>query len=357
MNDQWTWATVADPAVLEPEPPSMPPREAQDWCNFVVWMPTELPADVVPEAASVRKEAPPGRPASSAGRATWSECNPSSFRFELAGHERRARVKQFLYDWAFPALDHPSLFGNPATPVVLDDRYVLWTGTDHKGNSAATARIARTTIEFSVLRGEFTEAEVLGVFRSLAPAVPEALPGIARIPFPELGYWARHPTAAVVEVPTGLWRFPREEGENHVVWLEDAAAGHDGVRLPGRLGGMNLDGAAVFSDGAGATELEAVYAGGPDRGHELRLVVQRKGKGRLEWPPAPERVAALRTPVQGDQWQGMLACLDENVGPCDAVVEIPAADLELRLCGSTGPGMGRTWFSGVVRQVCEAGLR
>src|SRR5690625_2391323 len=111
MTDrQWTHRVLDDPADLDATPAALSAAEAQPWANFVVFTPDRLPAGTHLGEQSLRREAPPGRVGDSmAGRTPWSANNPAAFRFEVRGDGRRLRVKQFLYDWAFPALDHPAL--------------------------------------------------------------------------------------------------------------------------------------------------------------------------------------------------------------------------------------------------------
>lgn len=162
----WRHRTLADPAELEARPPSSAPEEAQEWCNFVLFVPEWLPAGTRVGEASVRREAPPGRVGgSTVGRTPWSTNNPAAYRFEVSGGGRSLRIKQFLCDWAFPALDHPALWESETRALALDDHHVLWYGTDYLGHRGASARMARTTIELSVLEGDFTDAELAGLYR------------------------------------------------------------------------------------------------------------------------------------------------------------------------------------------------
>ncbi|MGW6929022.1 hypothetical protein ACWGE0_03095 [Lentzea sp. NPDC054927] len=311
----------------------LPAAEAQEWCNFVVWQPFSLPAGLAWRATTVRRESRPGRAGEVAGHAGWTTNNPAAFRAEIAGDGRRGRLKQFLYDWAFPALDHPCLWRSSTRAVPLDDRYVLWFGTDHLGNAAASVRMARTMIEWSALEGEFSDDEVLAIFSSLAPVDPVAAKAIADTPFAALSYWARSSDAPMIDVPIGLWRLRRWSDED----AHEGRWGHQ-AEVPAALGGFTVDSVAVFG-----AETECVYTGGPDRGHELRLIVQRSGAGRLELPPVPEEHPC--------HVSGGLAYIDERYGPFDAVVALPGHDV--RLLSSSGVGMDRAWFADAVAQVSE----
>src|SRR2546429_653334 len=76
--------------------------------------------------------------------------------------------------------------------VPVDDTTVAWFGTDCLGHRAASVRAARTTIEISVLDGEFTDDELLALVRSLQPVSAEAALALSATPFADLSYWARY---------------------------------------------------------------------------------------------------------------------------------------------------------------------
>ncbi len=355
---RWLVRARADAAELEEVPPAVPPAEAQPWCPFGVWTPDRLPAGCAQDPGTLRREAPPGRVAGvTAGRTPWSEVNPVAYRYEVTGPGRRLRVKQFLYDWAFPALDHPALWRTRAVPVPLDDTALLWTGVDYLGNRAASARLARTTVELSVLDGSIADEEVVELYRSMRPADPEAADAIAATPFAALSYWARYPDAAQVQVPVGLWKFRRPGRVHTGQWTaepEEVRALLAEYRLPPALAGLAVDSVARFGAGSDRTEAEVVYAGGPRRHHELRLVVQRPGQGHLAFPPRPEEhphsaaeVDVAGTPVR-------LAWVDDRYGPFDAVWRQPAAGLEAKLLASTGPALDRAWFLGALSELVRA---
>src|SRR5262249_13040221 len=127
VDVMWKHRVLAQASDLETTPPTLPPRQAQPWCNFAVWTPEGLPGPYVTVTGTLRKESPPGIPqAETAGRTPWSANNPCAYRFEVRGPGGRVRVKQFLYDWAFPALDHPCLWDSSTRAVAIDDRHVLW---------------------------------------------------------------------------------------------------------------------------------------------------------------------------------------------------------------------------------------
>lgn len=351
---RWRWQTVASAAGLDPVPPAMEPAQAQDWCDFVVWQPRSLPAGCDTAAGTLRREAPPGRTGDTEGRTPWSDANPSAYRTEISGGGRRLRLKQFLYDWAFPAADHPCLWGGQTRPFEIGDGRVVWLGTDYLGNAAASARMARTTVELSVLEGEFRDDEIVALFAALRPAVPQALPRVLATPFSELSYWARYPVD-MVSVPTGVFVFHRRGRAHEGDWVpaQEVTAFLAAHGLPASVGGFRADSAATFGDGSTVRELEVVYAS--PSGGELRLTAQRNARGRLEFPPRRDKHPAQAEVVHLDGRPVHLGYLSAEYGACDAWWQLPGL-YDLRLLGSAGVGMGRYAFLDLVGRV-DAALR
>jgi hypothetical protein len=357
MVDHWRPQACADFVSLEDIPPAVSAADAQPYCNFIVWEAHNLPSGCRAQTGTVRREAPPGRGSATVGRSPWSTNNSSAYRYEIIGAGRRLRIKQFHYDWTFPALDHPCLWKSETRSVPIDDRYVLWIGVDYSKHVGASARIGRTLIELSVLEGEFTDDELVALYRSMRPVSPEAAAAIAETPFAELSYWARYDDAAMINVPVGLWTFRRPERPHEGDWHSDAAgltSLMSEVALPMQLGGFAVDSAARFTNAAGASETEVVYTAGPDRGHELRVVVQRAGGGRLVIPSPLEGhpCASERVSVGGAKVD--LAWIDVDHGPWDAVWHAEGAGLDVKLLSTTAVGFSRSWFLGVVAELSTA---
>lgn len=341
----WKHRILADAAALPELPPQMPAADAQAWANFVVWTPDTLPAGCTLTRSTVRMEAPPGRvDGHTVGRTPWCENNPAAYRFEVEGAGRRLRVKQFLYDWTFPALDHPSLWGCAARPMPIHDRDVVWLGADYRQLPAASARLARTMVELSILDGEFSDEEIHALYASLRPADPQAAAALHRTAFSALSYWARRADAVKLRVPVGLWQFQRSR-EHTSDWVADAEAEPvvKGLGLPLALGDYRLDCAGHFVDDAGLEETEIVYAGGPDRGREVRIIAQRSGRGSLTVPaeaePGQPGHRSVRHRLGADV---QLAWVDERYGAMQAV--FTANGLDLCVLTSSGVGMDVEWF-------------
>ncbi|MCO5971404.1 hypothetical protein [Actinoallomurus soli] len=340
----WKHRALADAAELPARPSAVPPEQAQEWCNFVVWTPERLPAGCELLTGTLRKEAPPGRLEEHlSGHTPWSDNNPAAYRFEIAGDGRRLRVKEFLYDWAFPALDHPCLWESRTHAAPVDDRHVVWFGTDYLKNAAASARLDRTTVELSVLSGTFAEEEILDLYRAMRPADPAVAAEFAATPFAALSYWARRADAAAVNVPVGLWTFRRRRSHESR-WSTGAEAERlvTELGLPPALGGLDLDSAARFVDDQGREDVEAVYSGRPERGRELRVIAQKRGRGSLRVPSEPEDQPGERDTVRVGGVDVQLGWIDERYGPFQAVYA--HGDVEATLLSSTGVGLDRAWF-------------
>ncbi|MEV6835727.1 hypothetical protein AB0N17_14605 [Streptomyces sp. NPDC051133] len=349
----WRWQILAGAADLDPVPPALTEAEAQDWCNFVLWRPSALPEGCDTAVGTLRREAPPGR-VDAVGRTPWSDANPAGYRTEISGGGRRLRLKQFLYDWAFPAADHPCLWGSETRPFGIGEGRVAWLGTDYLGHPAGSARLARTTVELSVLEGEFSDDEIVALFAALRPAVPEAVPRVLGTPFAELSYWARHP-ADMVSVPTGVFSFHRRGREHEGDWVPsaDVTAFLTRQGVPVSVGGFRAESAAAFGDGRAVRELDVVYLSAS--GDEVRLTAQRTGGGRLEFPPQRDKHPASDELRDLDGRPVHLGYLSTEFGACDAWWQHPDG-YDLRLLGSAGAGLGREAFIGLVAEL-DAGLR
>lgn len=349
-DEHWTHQMLGDPADLEATPPEMEAAKAQGWSNFIVFTPSRLPAGTRLVKQSLRREAPPGRVGdSTVGRTPWTENNPAAFRFEVAGKDRRLRVKQFLYDWAFPALDHPALWLSRTTSDALNQHHVVWHGVDYMGHPGASARLARTMIELSVLDGTFTREEITELYRSLHPADPGAASTIAATPFAALSYWARRPDAPVIGVPLGIWTIQQPDTMT-MAWQPGAShsATGGGLSAPATLSSLAIDSTAIHT-GPTPIAREVLYSGGPDRGRELRLheLAPSHLPGRIDAEPHPSRQENLD--VNGHHV--MLGFIEAAHGPFDAIIADTDSQPRWRLLSSADATTSRKWFLGVLTEL------
>src|SRR5262249_54438777 len=212
----------------------------------------------------------------------------SSYRSEYEGGGRRLRLKQFLYDWAPPAYDHPSLWISRNRPFPVGE-YVGWQGHDYRQMPAASATIDRTTVEASFLAGTFSDEEAHALCRGLQPAVPSARARLLQTSFAELSYRCRPPTAATVDVPVGYFAHHRRPRSLRQTAYPGSAVpaslpGHD--LAPPADFGYALDSVFVFGDPAAPQEVEYLHAQARSPGHDLRFLVTPSTRtGAIRFPP------------------------------------------------------------------------
>ncbi len=311
-------------------------EEAQAAVNFVLFRPDPLPEGLRVEAASVRPEAPRRNDL----KLGWTLGSRAAHRCELAGDGLRLWLKQFLYDWAPPAWDHPSLTGD-AIPFIVGG-HIGWLGRDFRGREAATVTLDRTTIEISVRDGECPEELLVAVCHALRPASIEARASILRTPFGKLAYRNRHEDRTPA-VPVGYWRHRRGPPDTPVRVHDRAPLGLPGSHLapPARLG-FELDTVQVFGGPPGPLEIEYLYADAADRGRTIRLLVSPAGaEGGVRYPPALEG-----PPCTVHQSDVHYAYGNARYGPHEAVWQ--ADGLNVMLLAKPAPWTDRFWFERVL---------
>jgi hypothetical protein len=328
-------------------------EEAQPWCNFVVLRPADLPPGLRVENLSLRPEAPPGRSDAigQAGRPDWHEHNRCSFRFEVVGAARRLRVKQFLYDWAPPAFDHPCLWKSRNEPFAVG-KNLGWLGTDYRKARGAAVSIARTTVELSVSEGAFPDEELRALCRGLGPVDRAAGERILATPLADLCYQSRH-RETVIAVPCGYFAHQRVPPTLELTPLRaEAAPAH----LPGRdvappaEYGFRLDSVFVYGPVERPQEADYLYEKGDPPGCYLRLLVSPADQpGGVRYPPRPD-LQPCSTEVRSVRGQEVHhAFLTERYGPHEAVWQAGGRNFMLL----TKPSLETTadWFAGLLRQM------
>jgi hypothetical protein len=312
---------------FEPEtsaPRPMDWKAAQGWCNFILMHPEVLPDGLSESEARVRPEAPPGRMPGDAAEArpSWTVSNRSCHRSEYAGGGRRLRIKQFLYDWAPPAFDHPLLWRshNRAFPV---GRHLGWLGLDFRSRVAASVCLDRTTIEISTLEGTFSDEELQELCRGLMPAVPELRRQILETPFADLCYQSRH-RETPVQVPVGYWRHHRESlpVETRAFRAADAPLHLPGMPICRRVPeGYLPDSVLVYGDQEDPAEVDYLFIHRDDRGCSLRLLASPKRPQGIAYPPRLDEQPCSNE-VRTLRGRAVYhAFLDPHFGPHEAVWE------------------------------------
>lgn len=321
--EPWSHRTAASIDAPEASIRDLDWKRAQAWCNFVLQRPTSLPDDVRISSARMRSEAPPGRlEGEEEDRSPSNPSNRASHYTEVEGADRSLRIKQFLYDWAPPAFDHPSLWLSEDNRAFLVADDVGWLGHDYRRLPAASLHVDWAMVEVSVTRGSFSDRELQGLCLGLQPVDPEARRRILATPFAELAYQRRHREEPIA-VPVGYWAHQRSSRslETSVLTAEEAEPS-----LPGRdIGfsggfGYELDTIFVFHDGGALVEAEHLHRI-PGTARDLRLLVwpSEAPAAPLAYPPRLDRQRCRHQKLTVGEREVFHAYLDERFGPHHAV--------------------------------------
>ena len=347
MSTPWTARAAQSVDAPEAAARSLDWQEAQPWCNFVLLRPTVLPENATAENLSMRPEAPPGRVGSEQVRPhpVWTHSNRSSYRFEVAGPGRRLRVKQFLYDWAPPAFDHPCLWLSHTSGFAVGDD-IGWLGLDFRKLPGASLHVERTMVEMSVLEGRFEAAEIEALCRGLQPAVPEARQQILDTPLADLSYQSRY-QEPVIAVPVGYWAHKRKPPATptSVFRAEDAPAGFPGTAIaPPREYGYRLDSVFAYGDLDRPQEVDFHYQRADRPGHYLRLLASPAGVPEgIPYPPVLDRQpCASEVLTAGGREVYYAFHENQEFGPHEAVWQEDG--LNVMLLFKPSPHTNRAWF-------------
>jgi len=331
-------------------------RQQQEWCNFLLLRPASLPGDLSVASSSVRPEAPPGRPGEgdAALRPDWTQSNRACHRAVYAGRRRRLRVKQFLYDYAPPAFDHPCLWESARVEPFVNGGHIGWLGTDFRRLRGATTHVDRTLVELSVIDGRFSDDELVAICRGLRPAVPELRDRLLATPLVDLCYRRRH-VEPPIAVPVGYWAHKRREDARVSVYRpEEAPAGLAGFDYPGlERSGYRLRGLFVFGDEAAPQEVDRVFEHRDDPGRHARLLISTNDvPGGLPFPPRREtRQPCSQRTVEIARRTVHHAFLDARYGQHEAVWS--TGPLTFMLIVKPTPETGLTWFEDLLRALVE----
>ena len=328
-------------------------EEAQLWCNFVLMRPTVLPEGTTIEKAGVRPEAPPGRHGDNDGsHPTWTESNRSGFRFEIVGAGRRLRVKEFLYDWAPPAFDHPCLWLSGTSGFKIGDD-IGWLGLDYRKLPGASLTLDRTSIELAVLEGNFTAEEIQALYRSFEPVDPGAREQILCTPLADLSYQSRHREPAIA-VPVGYWAHKRKPPAvaSYVFRAEDAPRGLPGESIvPPASYGYHLDSVFVYGELEQPQEADFAYERDGRPGHYLRVLASPStAADGVRYPPVLDRQPCLSEVLNIGGREVYYAFHEtEKVGPHEAVWQEDG--LNVMLLFKPSPDTNRAWFLNLLEQM------
>lgn len=347
------WNTTCGPHVVPLEEAgtrirSIAAEAAQPFVNFPILRTRYLPPDTVMTEALLRVEAPPmdaDKIERGARPPDWTSANTCSYLMRFEGQGRRFRLKQFFYDWAPPACDHPPLWAGAVRPVPSVPPYVTWIGTDFMKRAGATSRINRTSVEMSISQGSYSDAEIGAIFSGLEAVDPQAARLLEAQPFAALNYWSRH-DLPIVDVPYGLFRFGRKDEAERGSWTAGAVE-TPGIRQPRTdpASGFALDSTGLFGD-AQNREAELILTAPPGRGREVRVILQAGDKGRIAWPPVASSHPASAETTTMDESEVHIRFIDEHVGPWAAVFEHDGT--RALVMTSSAHGHDRAWFMDLI---------
>jgi hypothetical protein len=329
-SEYWRHSTASSVDCEESRIRTIAWEQVQPWCNFVVLRPRDLPPGLSVENLTLRPEAPPGRTSGVTGRPDWHDHNRCSLRFEIAGGGRRVRAKQFLYDWAPPAFDHPCLWKSRNEPFEVG-KNIGWLGTDYRKARAAAVSFGMSPVDLDARR------RILGT--SIA----------------ELCYQSRH-REQTIGVPCGYFAHERKPP---TVELAVYSATKVPADLPGRevapppAYGFRLNAAFVYGSPELPQEIDYVYEADDPPGRYLRMLVSPSKEvhgvaypPRLDLQPCSSEVLS----IQGHDVHH--AFLTERYGPHEAVWQANGHNFMLLTKPSTATD--GIWFSGLLEQLLPA---
>ncbi len=353
-SEYWRHSTASSVDCEESKLRTVAWEQVQPWCNFVVLRPRDLPPDLSVENLTLRPEAPPGRTSDVTGRPDWHDHNRCSLRFEIVGGGRRVRVKQFLYDWAPPAFDHPCLWKSRNEPFEVG-KNIGWLGTDFRKARAAAVSIDRTTIELSTYEGAFDDDELRAICCGMSPVDLDARRRILATSLAELCYQSRH-REQTIAVPCGYFAHERKPPSALLALYSATKIPAD---LPGRevapppAYGFRLNAAFVYGSTELPQEIDYVYEADEPPGRYLRMLVSPSNQThgvpyppRLDLQPCSTEILSIR----GQEVHH--AFLTERYGPHEAVWQANGHNFMLL----TKPSMETdgVWFKGLLEQLLAA---
>lgn len=325
-------------------------REAQRWCNFVLLKPEWLPEDVKILEQSLRPE--------------QGDNKFSSYRIMAKGLGRSLSIKEFLFDFAPPAYDHPCLWRNPKTtkegefPVPKAyplNENVLWIGHDHRRLPAATAGLHRARVEITALEGDFSDQEFLKIFENLIPADESYAKTIKNTPFSVLSYQYRHEKRAT-DVELSYWHYKRNSKDIHWAKVSDEATLLAlPIQAPALVDfGYSLDSVFVIRpENDNPSEIDFVYEAKERNGAYLRLLVSPSGSQYpIPYPPKRNTQECNIETLEIDGHTVYKAWLTSRYGPYEA--SFLYQERSALLLAQPSVWTNESWFSELVEHIILA---
>lgn len=314
-------------------------KQAQPWCNFVLMVPGKLPSDMYVMEQQLRTESSGG--------------HRSTYRMIIGNDKRKASMKQFLYDWAPPAYDHPNLWRDPEiasiketpapTPFLLGNN-VAWMGLNYRRQAAASINILRTSIEITIIEGAFTYDEISDIINSLYPVDETLKANILSTSFAELSYAYRHPSNAS-PVPLSYWQYNRQETMPILgyAWADAPAHILKQYREPPEAFGYRPNSVFTVGPTENPSEIEFYYEHKDYPGVYVRiLITPASSKFPIPFPPQLDS-QSCNSFVDHKTLAIYHAFLTEELGPHEAVWQQDGK--VFLLLTKPAPWTNRAWMS------------
>ncbi len=239
--------------------------------NFVTLLPKHLPIDceLRTDQSKFRPELLPksisDHPQGDCW-SNWSGFHPCSWSFEIVGKNRSIRCKQFLYDLGpLSSFDHAALYDHK--PEVMkyfdvDGDRVAWLGIDYAQKITLSAVAWGTNIEFRVTQGNFTEEELIGIFKSTQPT-DHHRHDILTKPFSQLSYWSRYPRydlhmcSMSYRPPSSFWKIRWPWAPTDHQWKWDDTKQNVVLEIGGKT--WNYNSSCLFSNGDQLFEKQLLF--------------------------------------------------------------------------------------------------
>lgn len=221
----------------------------------------------------------------------------ASHRAEFTSNKRSISIKQFLYDWAPPAYDHPCLWRNAKIskttdtplpqPELIGNNY-LWYGLNYRRQKAATLNMLRTQIELTILKGEFDNQEISKIFASLTPINADIKNKILQTSFAELTHTYRHQSATIA-VPISYFKHQREQQHQNYAYslaeiTKDLLTTIDLTKL--QITDYTLDSVFLFGENQNSIhEVEYYFESTKEAGNYIRILTTKEdSKYAISYP-------------------------------------------------------------------------
>lgn len=325
--------------------------QAQPWCNFVLMSPEILPYDMCIIERQLRPESGRG--------------NRSTYRCVIGNKTRKISIKQFLYDWAPPAYDHPNLWRNaeissindtPTSQPYVVGNNVAWIGLNYRRQQAASLNIMRTSVEITAVEGCFSTEEFLEIYKGLRPVDPNLMKQIINSSFAALSYPYRHCTVTS-PVPLSYWQYTRQDDITMHAYSWNQAPDHILKEHTQWLPPLHYSPNSIFTfgDPESPIEIEYYYEHQDCPGCYIRvLTTPRSYKYAIPFPPKLGDQSCNSCIVDIKGTKVFHASLTEMFGPHEAIWQ--QGEHNFLLLTKPAPWTDGEWFFKVLHSLIKGKL-